>query len=90
MSWNNWEKDLKASNKYMSRVIRSRNQCTYSVNVWMHFDLIDKVCAESYSDLRAIQFPQSILSTLVDESSSVIVSQERKVSSVVKSRHTQK
>lgn len=56
----------------------------------MHFDLIDKVCAESYSDLRAIQFPQSILSALVDELSSIIVSQEREVNSAVKLRHTQK
>lgn len=54
----------------------------------MHFDLIDKVCAESYSDLRAIQFPQSILSALVDESGSVIVSQERKVSLTAKLTHT--
>lgn len=56
----------------------------------MHFDLIDKVCAESYSDLSAIQFPQSILSAVVDESGSIIVSQERKVSLIAKLRHTQK
>lgn len=46
----------------------------------MHLGLIDKVRAKSYSQVpeSAIQFPQSILLVLLDESlATVIVSQER-------------